>query len=241
MARQNARTLYGNTNRSSCVPDACEGACVPDAHAAGARVPDACGAGACVPDARGAAERAHGARDADARALDSCASTALNVNPHRAGQRIAGQYLADALIVWDCYADAPLARTPVLLRFESFDLVCRSASEGGLALACGAVDTAHAPAGALFDEYPEVAFAEAASANGRSDAHTGAVPADASCADADAPACPAWVPAPALARLVGLQAEGVAQEGGALRIRFDECTLVLGQAHGSIACRIEEG
>lgn len=37
-----------------------------------------------------------------------------------------GQYLADALMVWDCYERAPRTDCPILLRFENGDYVASS-------------------------------------------------------------------------------------------------------------------
>lgn len=60
-------------------------------------------------------------------------------------KRLRGSDLADALMGWECYSDAPLAGAPLVLRFEHCDLEV-SAQGDALRLATGCVDTASAQA-----------------------------------------------------------------------------------------------
>ena len=175
MARKNARTLYGSTDRSSCVPSALRETAIPPLG------------------------------------------------------NLAGQYLADALTVWECYANAPAEGAPLLLRFEEFDLalyryararMCASAREshgseapgshallertnarvftcGNLAFACGAVDTS---------QHPKPAAETSSRADGES-------------------TCPAWVPEPSLACLIGQQVKRATIVDEELRVEFEECVL----------------
>ena len=57
-----------------------------------------------------------------------------------------GDYLADAFIAWDFYADAPIPDAPFVLRFSEGDLVAYRALDGELAVWAGAVDTSLPPA-----------------------------------------------------------------------------------------------
>ena len=57
-----------------------------------------------------------------------------------------GDYLADAFIAWDFYADAPIPNAPFVLRFSEGDLVAYRALDGELAVWVGAVDTSLPPA-----------------------------------------------------------------------------------------------
>lgn len=54
---------------------------------------------------------------------------------------VVGQRLADALTVWEGYRNARMRNTPLLLRFENYDLVAAQGPNGELALWRGAVDT----------------------------------------------------------------------------------------------------
>lgn len=145
MALQGAHQLFGDTDESSCVPDA---ACAP--RRPGARevsdepaVPDA----ACalerlgVPDALDAS-RANGM---PGEACKLKASWMLDV-PSSPEVFPLGDYLADAFIAWDFYADAPIPDAPFVLRFSEGDLVAYRALEGELAVWAGAVDTSLPPA-----------------------------------------------------------------------------------------------
>ena len=130
MALQGAHQLFGNTDESSCVPDA---ACAP--RRSGARgvsdepaVPDA----ACAIGVPG----------------ETCelkASWMLGA-PSSPEAFPLGDYLADAFIAWDFYADAPISDAPFVLRFSEGDLVAYRALDGKLAVCAGAVDTSLPPA-----------------------------------------------------------------------------------------------
>lgn len=146
MALQGAHQLFGDTDESSCVPDA---ACAP--RRSGARgvsdEPD-------VPDAACALERL-GAPDAPDAACaigmpgEACklkASWMLDA-PSSPEVFPLGDYLADAFIAWDFYADAPIPDAPFVLRFSEGDLVAYRASGGELAVCTGSVDTSLPPAG----------------------------------------------------------------------------------------------
>lgn len=130
MALQGAHQLFGDTDESSCVPDA---ACAP--RRSGARgvsdepaVPDA----ACAIGMLGEACKLKASRMLDA-------PSSPEVFP-------LGDYLADAFIAWDFYADAPIPDAPFVLRFSEGDLVAYRALDGELAVWAGAVDTSLPPA-----------------------------------------------------------------------------------------------
>lgn len=130
MALQGAHQLFGDTDESSCVPDA---ACAP--RRSGARgvsdepaVPDA----ACAIGMLGEACELKASRMLDA-------PSSPEVFP-------LGDYLADAFIAWDFYADAPIPDAPFVLRFSEGDLVAYRALDGELAVWAGAVDTSLPPA-----------------------------------------------------------------------------------------------
>lgn len=153
MALQGAHQLFGDTDESSCVPDA---ACAP--RRSGARgvsdepaVPDA----ACALERLGAPGRLSSpdAPDAAACAIgmpgEACklkASWMLDA-PSSPEVFPLGDYLADAIIAWDFYADAPIPDAPFVLRFSEGDLVAYRALDGELAVGAGAVDTSLPPAG----------------------------------------------------------------------------------------------
>lgn len=152
MALQGAHQLFGDTDESSCVPDA---ACAP--RRSGARgvsdepaVPDA----ACALERLGAPGRLSSpdAPDAAACAIgmpgEACklkASWMLDA-PSSPEVFPLGNYLADAFIAWDFYADAPIPDAPFILRFSEGDLVAYRALDGELAVWVGAVDTSLPPA-----------------------------------------------------------------------------------------------
>lgn len=124
MALQGAHQLFGDTDESSCVPDAAcalERLGVPDA-------PDA----ACAIGMPG-------------EACELKASWMLGA-PSSPEAFPLGDYLADAFIAWDFYADAPIPDAPFVLRFSEGDLVAYRALDGELAVWAGAVDTSLPPA-----------------------------------------------------------------------------------------------
>lgn len=130
MALQGAHQLFGDTDESSCVPDA---ACAPRRSGAGGvsdepAVPDA----ACAIGMLGEACELKASRMLDA-------PSSPEVFP-------LGDYLADAFIAWDFYADAPIPDAPFVLRFSEGDLVAYRALNGELAVCAGAVDTSLPPA-----------------------------------------------------------------------------------------------
>lgn len=145
MALQGAHQLFGDTDESSCVPDA---ACAP--RRSGARgvsdEPD-------VPDAACALERL-GAPDAPDAACaigmpgEACKLKASQMPDAPSSPEVfpLGDYLADAFIAWDFYADAPIPDAPFVLRFSEGDLVAYRALDGELAVWAGAVDTSLPPA-----------------------------------------------------------------------------------------------
>ena len=131
MALQGAHQLFGDTDESSCVPDA---ACAP--RRSGARgvsdepaVPDAA---ACAIGMPGEACKLKASQMPDA--------------PSSPEAFPLGDYLADAFIAWDFYADAPIPDAPFVLRFSEGDLVAYRALDGELAVGAGAVDTSLPPA-----------------------------------------------------------------------------------------------
>lgn len=145
MALQGAHQLFGDTDESSCVPDA---ACAP--RRSGAR--EASDAPA-VPDAACALERL-GVPDAPDAACaigmpgEACelkASWMLGA-PSSPEVFPLGDYLADAFIAWDFYADAPIPDAPFVLRFSEGDLVAYRALDGELVVCAGSMDTSLPPA-----------------------------------------------------------------------------------------------
>lgn len=150
MALQGAHQLFGDTDESSCVPDA---ACAP--RRSGARgvsdepaVPDA----ACALERLGAPGRSSSPDAPDAACAigmpgEACklkASWMLDA-PSSPEVFPLGDYLADAFIAWDFYADAPIPDAPFVLRFSEGDLVAYRALDGELAVWAGAVDTSLPP------------------------------------------------------------------------------------------------
>lgn len=130
MALQGAHQLFGDTDESSCVPDA---ACAP--RRSGARgVSDE----PAVPDAACAIGMLGEACKLKASWMLGAPSSP-EVSP-------LGDYLADAFIAWDFYADAPIPDAPFVLRFSEGDLVAYRALDGELAVWAGAVDTSLPPA-----------------------------------------------------------------------------------------------
>lgn len=130
MALQGAHQLFGDTDESSCVPDA---ACAP--RRSGARgVSDE----PAVPDAACAIGMSGEACELKASRMLGAPSSP-EVSP-------LGDYLADAFIAWDFYADAPIPDAPFVLRFSEGDLVAYRALSGELAVWAGAVDTSLPPA-----------------------------------------------------------------------------------------------
>lgn len=130
MALQGAHQLFGDTDESSCVPDA---ACAP--RRSGARgvsdepaVPDA----ACAIGISG-------------EVCELKASWMLGA-PSSPEAFPLGDDLADAFIAWDFYADAPISDAPFVLRFAEGDLVAYRALGGELAVCAGVVDTSLPPA-----------------------------------------------------------------------------------------------
>lgn len=151
MALQGTHQLFGDTDESSCVPDA---ACAP--RRSGARgvsnepaVPDA----ACALERLGAHGRSSSPDAPDAacaigmlgEACELKASWMLDA-PSSPEAFPLGDYLADAFIAWDFYADAPISDAPFVLRFSEGDLVAYRALDGELAVWAGAVDTSLPPA-----------------------------------------------------------------------------------------------
>ena len=130
MALQGAHQLFGDTDESSCVPDA---ACAP--RRSGARgVSDE----SVVPDAACAIGMSGGACELKASWMLG-ASSSPEAFP-------LGDDLADAFIAWDFYADAPISDAPFVLRFSEGDLVAYRALGGELAVCAGVVDTSLPPA-----------------------------------------------------------------------------------------------
>ncbi len=109
--------LYGSTNESSCVPDADmrDRACEPS--------PRAAFPGPAF-DVDGVMILEESFRGDEGVSLDD----------------LAGQYLVDAFVVWECWDRCEASSSPVLLRFEDFDLTCSAGADGALALWRGAVD-----------------------------------------------------------------------------------------------------
>lgn len=150
MALQGAHQLFGDTDESSCVPDA---ACAP--RRSGARgvsdepaVPDE----ACALERLGAPGRSSSPDAPDAACAigmpgEACklkASWMLDA-PSSPEVFPLGDYLADAFIAWDFYADAPIPDAPFVLRFSEGDFVAYRALDGELAVWAGAVDTSLPP------------------------------------------------------------------------------------------------
>lgn len=118
MTLQGAHQLFGDTDESSCVPDA-----------------------ACAP-------RRSGARGVSDESVVPDAACAIGMSgaPSSPEAFPLGDDLADAFIAWDFYADAPISDAPFVLRFSEGDLVAYRALDGKLAVCAGAVDTSLPPA-----------------------------------------------------------------------------------------------
>lgn len=145
MALQGAHQLFGDTDESSCVPDA---ACAPRRSGAlgVSDEPD-------VPDAACALERLGAPDVPDAACAIGTSGEACELKaswmlgaPSSPEAFPLGDYLADAFIAWDFYADAPIPDAPFILRFSEGDLVAYRALDGELAVWVGAVDTSLPPA-----------------------------------------------------------------------------------------------
>ena len=150
MALQGAHQLFGDTDESSCVPDA---ACAP--RRSGARgvsdepaVPDA----ACALERLGAPGRSSSPDALDASRANGMPGEACKLKASWMLDAASspevfplGDYLADAFIAWDFYADAPIPDAPFVLRFSEGDLVAYRALDGELAVWAGAVDTSLPP------------------------------------------------------------------------------------------------
>ena len=130
MALQDAHQLFGDTDESSCVPDA---ACMPERPGAHGKSDEP-----AVPDAACAIGMSGEVCELKASWMLG-APSALEAFP-------LGDYLADAFIAWDFYADEPIPDAPFVLRFAEGDLVANRASGGELAVCAGAVDTSLPPA-----------------------------------------------------------------------------------------------
>lgn len=130
MALQGAHQLFGDTDESSCVPDA---ACAPRRSGArGVSDEPAVSDAACAIGMLGEACELKASQMPDA-------PSSPEVSP-------LGDYLADAFIAWDFYADAPIPDAPFVLRFSEGDLVAYRALDGELVVCAGSVDTSLPPA-----------------------------------------------------------------------------------------------
>lgn len=109
MAHENAHQLYGSTSKSSCVPSASRSSWSFESSSAN-----------------------------DSLNLSS-ATKPRGISNRKLLRGVRGQYLADALMVWDCYARAPRIDYPLLLRFENCDYVA-SAQNHELAIESQAGD-----------------------------------------------------------------------------------------------------
>ncbi len=130
MASQGTHQLFGDTDESSCVPDA-----------------------ACTLGMPGVPGRSSSPDASDMVCSFGALGEACESKPSwMLGASSApeafssGDYLADALIAWDFYADAPISDAPFVLRFDECDLVAYRALGGELAVCVGAVDTSLPPA-----------------------------------------------------------------------------------------------
>lgn len=130
MALQGAHQLFGDTDESSCVPDAvCAlGKLGAPGRSSSPGAPDM----ACALETLG---------EVSAIKLSgmTCVPSASEAFP-------SGDYLADAFIAWDFFVDAPIPNAPLVLRFDECDLVAYRALGGELAVCAGAVDTSLPPA-----------------------------------------------------------------------------------------------
>lgn len=177
MGQRNTHSLYGSTDKSSCVPDA--------------------------------STKAGPAYDIDGSLV---LRESFQVSCSRALDGVPGQYLADALTVWDCLAKRRMERAPLLLRFEDFDVVFSADSEGRLAFWQGSVDTSGSMKVAV---------------GGSSEAP-----------DNDR-VCPAWVPASTLSKIVGSQATGIIEtDDTSALVCFGEDNLHLKSRRDAILYRL---
>lgn len=183
--------LYGETSDSSCVPDV--GCRVP------ARVALSCAAQAGpVFDMDGAMVLGESFRADDATPLDA----------------LMGQYLADAFVLWECWDDCEEKASPLLLRFEEFDVVCSAGEDSLLALWSGALDVS-APVKAVRDERDD--------------------------AGQNARTCYAWERPVDLSALTGCLLDRIARTAaGALVLEFDDGRLCL-EPRGAVIARSVDG
>ena len=165
--------LYGNTNDSSCVPDA---GCFGDekgrpssqsARAASAEKARSCATATVSQPFFGGAQTApldeicgralelslKAARPGPV--LDADGAMVLSAS-FRGGDlssldALIGQYLVDAFVVWECWDDCEAASSPLLLRFEDFDAVFSADTEESFSLWCGSLDVA-APMKGIFED-----------------------------------------------------------------------------------------
>ena len=114
MMQENARSLFGDTDEVSCVPDALLSRDVRDVGP--------------VYDVDGALILAE--------SFSAGGSTALG--------DLHGARLADAFCIWECYADARAKESPLLLRFDDFDVIAVASPQGPRAVWRGVVDTSAA-------------------------------------------------------------------------------------------------
>ena len=165
--------LYGNTNDSSCVPDAgcfgCEKRRSSSQSARAASSERACscttatvsqpffdGARAASFDGIcGSASELSLKAAQPGPVLDADGAMVLSVSFHGGDlsslDALIGQYLVDAFVVWECWDDCEAASSPLLLRFEDFDAVFSAETEESFSLWCGSLDVA-APMKGVFED-----------------------------------------------------------------------------------------
>lgn len=127
---------------------------------------------------------------------------------------IAGQRLADAFAIWECYSDQQAGNSPLLLRFEACDLVAAIGEDGLLSLWKGAVDTSSKVRSAA-DGFP-----------------SGSCESD--------ELCLAWVAIRSLSKTMGQQASSIHLDGKqCLLIRLEETRIRIGVRCRSLRIAIE--
>lgn len=209
MVQGNAHFLYGNTDSSSCVPDAC-----------------AFGFGSGF---------SFGTSASLVCDIDSnlALSASLRRPLHQAFNDALGQYVADVLVVWDCYSKRRMEHTPLLLRFEDFDFLIAADRAGNLSFLQGAVDTS---------AQIRVAATQAMDVCNESDGfsrRSNSAKYSIESAD-DERFCPIWISATDFADLAGRRVAHVVQSDDKnMTIQFEKGTLHLKIAREEVVYRFE--
>ena len=127
---------------------------------------------------------------------------------------LAGQYLADAFIVWDYYRDEALPHTPLLLRFEEYDVIVLAESTGELSFWKGGSNTQNDLQESLVSLPPKIKRAEI---------------------------CLGWTGTPSLTKAIGQQVQAVriTNKREKVLIHLETVDIVLAGHKGSVHVTLE--